>query len=419
MRRLVKSMLESIKSNSFIRRVILGSIVILLMVIASWGVFQNYKLEKIYAEKVEVYKQVVGTLSSEYPNDEEIILNSIFNYDNKSKEYGEKILNKYGYTSEIIESLASDKNVNEYMVGNIIFIIIIFLVSSVAIFIMCFYVFKHLYKISQTLTNYIDGNFEYKDDFSKEGIANIIDNQLAILGKNISNTYDKLENEKEDSKALVTDISHQLKTPLASLSMCNSILEDDELTLDEKHEFLDMSNKNISKLQNLIECLVNISRLEAAMIKLKPVKSSLKDTVIKAYNSAYIKAKNKNIDIILELLKDYQVVHDNKWTEEAIFNVIDNGIKYTEPGGKIIITMEESLNFIKINIEDNGSGIDKKEFNNIFKRFYRGKEHEKKGIEGSGVGLYLTRKIFEDQGGSILVKSKIGSGSKFMLMLPK
>ena len=99
--------------------------------------------------------------------------------------------------------------------------------------------------------------------------------------------------------------------------------------------------------------------------------------------------------------------------------MIDNGIKYTELGGKIIITMEESLNFIKINIEDNGSGIDKKEFNNIFKRFYRGKEHEKKGIEGSGVGLYLTRKIFEDQGGSILVKSKIGSGSKFTLMLPK
>lgn len=412
-------MLESIKSNSFIRRVILGSIVILLMVIASWGFFQNYKLEKIYAEKVEVYKQVVGALASKYPNDEAIILNSIFNYDDKNKEYGEKILNKYGYTNEIIESLASDKNVNEYMIGNIIFIIIVFLVSSVDIFIMCFYVFKHLYKISQTLTNYVDGNFEYKDDFSEEGIVNIIDNQLAILGKNISNTYDKLENEKESSKALVTDISHQLKTPLASLSMCNSILEDDELTLDEKHEFLAMSNKNISKLQNLIECLVNISRLEAAMIKLKPVKSSLKDTVIKAYNSAYIKAQNKNIDIILEILKDYQIVHDNKWTEEAIFNVIDNGIKYTEPGGKIIITMEESLNFIKINIEDNGSGIDKKEFNNIFKRFYRGKEHEKKGIEGSGVGLYLTRKIFEDQGGSILVKSKIGSGSKFTLMLPK
>lgn len=412
-------MLESIKSNSFIRRVILGSIVILLMLIAAWGVFQNYKLEKIYAEKAEVYKQVVGALASKYPNDEAIILNSIFNYDDKNKEYGEKILNKYGYTNEIIESLASDKNVNEYMIGNIIFIIIVFLVSSVDIFIMCFYVFKHLYKISQTLTNYVDGNFEYKDDFSEEGIVNIIDNQLAILGKNISNTYDKLENEKEDSKALVTDISHQLKTPLASLSMCNSILEDDELTLDEKHEFLAMSNKNISKLQNLIECLVNISRLEAAMIKLKPVKSSLKDTVIKAYNSAYIKAQNKNIDIILEILKDYQIVHDNKWTEEAIFNVIDNGIKYTEPGGKIIITMEESLNFIKINIEDNGSGIDKKEFNNIFKRFYRGKEHEKKGIEGSGVGLYLTRKIFEDQGGSILVKSKIGSGSKFTLMLPK
>ena len=88
MRRLVKSMLESIKSNSFIRRVILGSIVILLMLIAAWGVFQNYKLEKIYADKAEVYKQVVGALASKYPNDEAIILNSIFNYDDKNKEYG-------------------------------------------------------------------------------------------------------------------------------------------------------------------------------------------------------------------------------------------------------------------------------------------------------------------------------------------
>ena len=109
-------MLESIKSNSFIRRVILGSIVILLMLIASWGVFQNYKLEKIYADKAEVYKQVVGALASKYPNDEANILNSIFNDDEKYKEYGENILNKYGYTNEIIESFASDRYVNDYSI---------------------------------------------------------------------------------------------------------------------------------------------------------------------------------------------------------------------------------------------------------------------------------------------------------------
>ena len=120
-------MLESIKSNSFIRRVILGSIVILLMLIASWGVFQNYKLEKIYADKAEVYKQVVGALASKYTNDEANILNSIFNDDEKYKEYGENILNKYGYTNEIIESFASDRYVNEYMAGNVIFITIVFI----------------------------------------------------------------------------------------------------------------------------------------------------------------------------------------------------------------------------------------------------------------------------------------------------
>ena len=174
MRRLVKSMLESIKSNSFIRRVILGSIVSLLMLIASWGVFQNYKLEKIYADKAEVYKQVVGALASKYPNDEANILNSIFNDDEKYKEYGENILNKYGYTNEIIESFASDRYVNEYMAGNVIFITIVFLVSCIAICIICIYVFKYLYKISLIKDDFPEPDTPVTHTSSPKGISTLI-----------------------------------------------------------------------------------------------------------------------------------------------------------------------------------------------------------------------------------------------------
>ena len=113
-----------------------------------------------------------------------------------------------------------------------------------------------------------------------------------------------------------------------------------------------MAQISVGEFDRIIKSLYTNDITMAKTIYGEAGQAGLKDTVIKAYNSAYIKAQNKNIDIILEILKDYQIVHDNKWTEEAIFNVIDNGIKYTEPGGKIIITMEESLNFIKINIED-------------------------------------------------------------------
>ena len=410
-------MLESIKSNSFIRRVILGSIVILLMLIASWGVFQNYKLEKIYADKAEVYKQVVGALASKYPNDEANILNSIFNDDEKYKEYGENILNKYGYTNEIIESFASDRYVNEYMAGNVIFITIVFLVSCIAICIICIYVFKYLYKISTALGNYIDGNFEHKDEFSKEGIVNIIDNQLAILGKNISNTYDKLENEKEDSKALVTDISHQLKTPLASLKLYNTLLIEEELDDEDRIEFLKTNEMSINKLHNLIDSLVNISRLEASMINIKIENKSIKQTLIKAINSTVPKANQKNININKEDFEDIEIPHDTKWTEESIFNVLENAVKYSSENKDINVQVSETINFIRIDIKDNGIGIDKSEYNNIFKRFYRSEKVD--DIEGSGIGLYLSRKILEKQGGNIIVSSQKEQGSKFSLFLTK
>ena len=414
-------MINIIRKEPVIKKSIFIMMMSIIVIFSIFTVFQYNNLKNIYLEQENINKRVVGILVNKYPQQEVDIVKSIYKQDNRYLDLGAKTLDKYGYDNNynMYENVNFKERLKYFLVNNLtVFVIIIILVSFI-VFNFTKYMYNRLLKVNSDIENIINNKYIAQEEFKEEGVFNRIYTDLNKLSRSLNLKISSLDKEKESIKELVTDISHQLKTPLASLSMCNSILEDDELTLDEKHEFLAMSNKNISKLQNLIECLVNISRLEAAMIKLKPVKSSLKDTVIKAYNSAYIKAQNKNIDIILEILKDYQIVHDNKWTEEAIFNVIDNGIKYTEPGGKIIITMEESLNFIKINIEDNGSGIDKKEFNNIFKRFYRGKEHEKKGIEGSGVGLYLTRKIFEDQGGSILVKSKIGSGSKFTLMLPK
>lgn len=397
-------------------------LVLIITAIYSLFLFWEYKqLDKVHKEQIKAYQRVVGRLVKEYPEKESEIVSDLIGTKKEDESYGDKILRKYGYTLEMDSSknLIFKEYQSSYIISAAIILIIIITLNIVIVYFTGSYVFKNLEKISDVLEKFIKGNYKYDGDFTDEGMISVIASQLNQLGKNISFNYTKLENEKESSKALVTDISHQLKTPLASLSMCNSILEDNELSEDERKEFLEMSNKNINKLHALIDSLVNISRLEVAMIKLKPKENNLKDTILRAYNSAYVKARNKEININIAEIKDYIIRHDSKWTEEAIFNVLDNAIKYTEKGGEININLEETNNYIKINISDTGIGINKKEFNNIFKRFYRCKEHEKNNIEGSGVGLYLTRKILEDQGGSIIVKSKEGEGSKFILLLPK
>ena len=174
---------------------------------------------------------------------------------------------------------------------------------------------------------------------------------------------------------------------------------------------------SINKLHNLIDSLVNISRLEASMINIKKEDKSIKQTLTKAIDSVKAKANLKNIKISVTDFEDKIILHDSKWTEESIFNILENGVKYTHDNGKIEVSLQETINFIRIDIKDNGIGIDKSEFNNIFKRFYRSEKVEE--VEGSGVGLYLSRKIIESQGGNIIVSSKIGQGSKFSLFLTK
>lgn len=404
-----------------VRKIYAVFVVILISLSVIFIIFQNSQLNYLYEERLNSYERVVGYLVDKYPESEIEIVNSLISEGEVLESQGEKILKKYGYESG--KAIGFDNSFidvkDKFITRSMIFILAIFIVMMLIIVKFTKVIFGYLFSISNVLSRFIDGDYEYDDEFNEEGIVNIIGNQLCTLGKNISTKYAKLEDEKESAKSLVTDISHQLKTPLSSLTMCNDLLTEEELSAEERKEFLQISRKNINKLHGLIDSLVNISRLEAAMIKLRPVNNNIKDTILNAYNNAYVKARNKGIALEINNIFDEQIYHDRKWTEEAIFNVIDNGIKYAEEGSRIVISMEDSLNYLKISIADNGHGIDKKDFNNIFKRFYRGRKYLESEIEGAGVGLYLTRKILEDQGGNIFVKSKVGQGSKFTILLPK
>lgn len=174
----------------------------------------------------------------------------------------------------------------------------------------------------------------------------------------------------------------------------------------------------MDKLENLTAALINISRLENNMITLTPEDVSLTDVLIGAINTEYHKAVAGDVEIETEDFEDVELRLDRKWTVEAFANIIDNAIKYSPPHSVVTIRVNKLFSFVRIEIEDRGIGIPKDERNRIFARFFRGRADAVKEEEGSGVGLYLTRKILEDQGGTVSVKSKLGEGSTFVIQLP-
>lgn len=258
----------------------------------------------------------------------------------------------------------------------------------------------------------------YRDTL-KTGIRSQLREQLERVGYAVEVYKNQLEDEKENTKSMITDISHQLKTPVSALGLSLDLLGDEQITEEEKREFLERGKQEVEKLKQLMGTLVNLSRLEADMIRLEPVKASLKATLVRAVNGIYFKAEEKKIEIEMKEFSDMELLHDPRWTAEAISNVLDNAVKYSPGGSTVRIRVESMVSYVFIEVEDEGIGIEKCEYQNIFKRFYRGKKPEVEVQEGAGVGLYLVRKIFEEQGGNVCAVPAHHRGTVIRMMLPK
>lgn len=282
-------------------------------------------------------------------------------------------------------------------------------------------VYKSFEMLEKCMNEFEDGNYIYQIPRGTlgEGIQSQLLEQLEKLGKTFDLMRVKMINEKENTKALVTDISHQLKTPLSALKMSFELINDDQVAAKEKAEFWERAEKEVKKMDSLLDTLTNLSRLEADMIHIQPVETSLKETVVKAVGSLYMKAFDKRIEIEMEPFDDILVPHDPKWTAEAFVNVLDNAVKYSDPGATIKIKVTPRISCVMVEIEDHGIGIAKSEYSNIFKRFYRVKGKRIDETEGSGVGLYLVRRILEEQGGNVRAMPGRTSGTIFQMVLPK
>ena len=243
-----------------------------------------------------------------------------------------------------------------------------------------------------------------------------LQHQLLKLRNILTAQNQMLAQEKEQIKTLISDISHQIKTPIAAANTFAELLSDGELSAEERTEYITTLQMSLGKLTFLTNSLIKMSRLESDIISLKPEKNSLNEIVLQAVKTVYAKAKEKGILITFECDQTFEAVLDFNWTAEAISNVIDNAVKYTPQGGFVRLQITEYPSFLRLDISDNGVGIPEEEQAKIFGRFYRGKQSV--GIDGVGIGLYLTREIINKQNGYMKVSSD-ENGSTFSMFLKK
>ena len=243
-----------------------------------------------------------------------------------------------------------------------------------------------------------------------------LQHQLLKLRNILKSQNKMLKQEKEQIKTLISDISHQIKTPVAAANTFAQLLGDRALSDEERNEYISTLQMALQKLTFLTNSLIKMSRLESGIIRLKPERNSLNDIILQSVKTVYAKAKEKKITITFECEKNFEAMLDFNWTAEAITNVLDNAVKYTPNGGSVGLKITEYPSYLRLDISDNGMGIPEEEQAKIFGRFYRGKQSS--GVEGVGIGLYLTRDIVNKQNGYIKVASD-EKGTTFSLFLKK
>lgn len=225
----------------------------------------------------------------------------------------------------------------------------------------------------------------------------------------------QIQEEKNRIKALISDISHQTKTPIANILLYAQLLAEQDLSPGAR-DCTDALEDQAEKLRFLIEALVKTSRLEAGIMTIHTETASIAPVLERAVVGVRQKAAEKQLTVTL-VPSEESARFDPKWTEEAVGNLLDNAVKYTPIGGHITISTQAYELFCRIDVADDGMGIPEEEQAKIFGRFYRSPSVAQQ--EGVGIGLYLTRQIAAEQGGYVKVDSTVGLGATFSLFLPR
>lgn len=266
---------------------------------------------------------------------------------------------------------------------------------------------------ADTVSAFIDGDFSAHLPQGQEGTVFRLFSSIERLAVVLQSKIETNRKTKEFLKHTISDISHQLKTPLAALSMYQEIIANEPNHPNTVHEFAEKAGFALRRMEQLIQAMLKITRLDTGSIVFEKRPVPIVELITRSVGELTTRAASEQKDLCLDGAAGDQIYCDPHWTGEAIGNLVKNALDHTEPGGVIRVSWECSPSAVRIIISDNGTGIDPEDIHHIFKRFYRSKKSL--DTQGVGLGLPLAKSIVEGQGGILSVRSRPGQGTAFTL----
>lgn len=362
---------------------------------------------------------VAGYLARNGLNETQIIRSFTAEKTNDDLKAGQELLTSAGYSSSIQNHLlpAVERFYHKY---SMILRSLTTLFSAIAVALLLFFFRRHYRRIEKAdsvIRDFMAGRVDTPLDDQEEGS---LPRLLASVNDMATAQRAHIEKETQNQEFLkdtISDISHQLKTPLAALKMYNEIIQSEKTGNETVESFTIKSERELDRMEFLIKSLLKLTRLDAGSIELKRSNHNLKAFLEEVITGFSMRAELEDKEIKLHCDEHIIMSFDEEWLLEAVSNIIKNALDHTETNHRIEIQVNETPIFTRIAIRDNGLGIHPEDVHHIFRRFYRSRFS--KDQRGIGIGLTLSKAIIEKHGGSITVDSELGRGSAFHLTFPK
>lgn len=407
--------------------------IIIFIAIVNIGI--TFSFNSIKNQYIDGRAAMVATVIEKYPSMEVDLIEAAFKVPVKEEiETGERILKKYGYNDNL--NIIYLNGINEAFKSSRFILILIGITFGALLMFLNYLQYSGIYSRVRNLTKaskeILEENYDVNIYEEKEGDFAKLSYGFKNMRQVLQSQMIDLKKEKEFLVNILSDISHQLKTPLSALIVYNDILSKKGISEDNREKFLDSSKVQLNRMDWLIKSMLKLAKVDAKAIDFNIKQNSLINTIYEVIDNLAVMAAESKVNISFKnsiyegdfasnksladktnkkVNKKFMFNYDEQWLGEALTNILKNGIEHSE-GGEIYIHLEENPINTKIIIRDNGEGINEKDFPNIFKRFYKGRKSDSVGI-----GLSLSKSIIEAQGGYIEVRSNVGVGTEFKVVL--
>lgn len=363
-----------------------------------------------------ILMSVIDIIDKKYPEFKDEIIKEIIN-GNDLKDV-DNTLKKYGVnTDDIIINLNLEQKSNRNVLINIIIILVLFIILITIFVIYEFVKNRKLRKISYYLEQLYNKNYSLLVSSNNEGEISLLKNNIYKVTVMLREENDILKKEKNALSDSISDISHQIKTPLTSILVMLDILSSERnITEDRKNKIVHEITKQIKWINWLLVSLLKLAKLDTKTVNYKFESINLNELINDCIKKLEILIEINNVNVVTKINENIEIYIDKDWMKEAVINIIKNAIEHSRENGEIDIECDTNSVYTSMKIIDHGEGINEDDLENIFKKFYRGKNSSKDSI---GVGLSLAKRIIEQQNGTITVKSELNKETIFEIKLYK